>query len=530
MKFVHSASWVFSGLMLAASGVCAQETVDQNISSKAKLAVKNNKSDAKEPAKSDAQASRVSGVVQAKNNTEQVARQRAESETKQQAEIEAREKPLREADELIKNGKSADAYTLLEPLEFERSGEVRFDYLLGIAALDSGKPDKATLAFERVLAVDPNFAGARLDMARAYYQLGDLQRAETEFNAVLKQNPPEAARVTIQKYLDEITAYEQVKQTRIAGYVEGVVGHDSNIASTSTQNQPVASTSPYILFGLVPLGAQFFPGAKLSGAYEGVNAGGEIIHSLNADWGLFAGADLRQHGNMTQKYYDSFSADGRVGLMYGTEQNVYKLSLAGGQFYTANSMRRDSIGANAEWQHAFSPDNQMSAFAQYGQNRAAGSPPTAPGTDARIEGNTDQIIMGGGWVHILAGGAVFASAYIGKELDVAPGGIGGPVNGGRFEGKKGFEGLRIGGQAAITAQLDGFANIGFQSAIYGIANNLIVARRSETTTDLSLGINWHVDKLWTVKPQIAISKKSSNAPIYGFDRTDVSLTIRRDFR
>jgi hypothetical protein len=40
-----------------------------------------------------------------------------------------------------------------------------FDYLLGIAALDSGKPDRATIAFERVLAVNPNFAGARLDLA-----------------------------------------------------------------------------------------------------------------------------------------------------------------------------------------------------------------------------------------------------------------------------------------------------------------------------------------------------------------------------
>ena len=54
---------------------------------------------------------------------------------------------LRHADELIQSGKPADAYALLEPLEFKRAGEVRFDYLLGIAALDSGKSDKATLAF-----------------------------------------------------------------------------------------------------------------------------------------------------------------------------------------------------------------------------------------------------------------------------------------------------------------------------------------------------------------------------------------------
>ena len=53
------------------------------------------------------------------------------------------EMTLREAESLMKAGKPEEAYNLLEPLEFEHSGEVRFDYLIGIAALDSGKPDKA---------------------------------------------------------------------------------------------------------------------------------------------------------------------------------------------------------------------------------------------------------------------------------------------------------------------------------------------------------------------------------------------------
>src|SRR5450759_92543 len=176
MRCASSAFWVLPGLMLAANGVYAQEA-GQN------------------------------------------ARQRAEPEIKKPVEIDASEKPLRDAEALMKAGKPAEAYILLEPLEFDRSGEVRFDYLIGIAALDSGKPDKATLAFERVLAVDPNFAGARLDMARAYYQLGDLPRAKTEFETVAKQNPSEAARVTIQKYLDNIAGQEAWKQTRISGYV-----------------------------------------------------------------------------------------------------------------------------------------------------------------------------------------------------------------------------------------------------------------------------------------------------------------------
>ena len=143
MKLTRPAGLMFSGLMLASSGVYAQKADSQ---------------DASNPAASAAQV-------------------KSEAEARKKADSDAREKILLDADALIKSGKPDEAYSLLEPFEFERSGEVRFDYLLGVAALDSGKPDKATLAFERVLLVDPDFAGARMDMARAYYQLGDLQRA-----------------------------------------------------------------------------------------------------------------------------------------------------------------------------------------------------------------------------------------------------------------------------------------------------------------------------------------------------------------
>lgn len=535
--------WVCCGVFgaLMATGTIAHGAETQPTPDKAKkAAAKKAKPVAKKAAKPSARALQAQREAEARVKAEQEARQRAEAEqqarqraeeaeTRKQAELEAREKPIKDAEEMMKGGKPAEAYALLEPLEFERSGEVRFDYLLGIAALDSGKPDKATLAFERVLAVDPNFAGARLDMARAYYQLGDLPRARTEFEEVLKQNPPEGARITIQKYLDAIAAYEQAKQTRISAYVEGVVGHDSNIANSSTQTFTFAPTSPWS--GLFP-GNQLPPAAKLTGTYEGINAGGEISHNLDTNWGVFAGADLRQHGNMTQTAYDTLGTDGRIGVMYSGEQDTYKLTLTGGQLYTANSMRRDSFGLSAEWQHVFSPTNQASVFAQYGESRAAGVQPTSPTTDARIEGDTDQAVVGAGWVHIMADGkqALFGSIYAGKELDVAPFISPGLPNGGRTDGKKRFEGLRVGGQAAITDQWDGIVSLGWQNADYGNLNNLIMNRRSEQIYDLTAAANWRLDKFWSIKPQVAFSRKNSNISLYSFDRTDVSLTIRRDFR
>lgn len=527
MRFARWVAWMLSGWVFAVSAVHAQASSSQvaihKVGNKTNIAVKHAKSVV--IVKPDVQSSRAA-------QTEQDVHQRAEADARKQAGSALLEKPLQDADAMIKDGRPADAYRLLEPLEFDRAGEVRFDYLLGIAALDSGKPDKATLAFERVLAVDANFAGARLDMARAYYQLGDLPRAKTEFEAVMGQNPPPGASVTILKYLDAITAAEAARQTRMAGYIEGVLGEDSNVNTGTGSSIAVSSLSPglaALITGLTGnLNPQILPSRRADN-YYGFNAGGEISRSLAGNWLIYAGADARQHGNMVQTPYDSTSAEGRVGAMYSEAHNTWKLTLTGGQVYMANAMRRDTLGANAEWQHTFSPVNQMNTFVQYGKNRAAGFPSTAPGSDARTTGNTDLMIAGAGWLHAMADGRklVFASVYTGRELDAVPAYVIQPP-----DGKRRFDGVRVGGQLAVTDQLDGFASLGWQHAVFAKPNAFIVnnAARNEYQYDVTAGANWHLDKLWSVKPQIAVYRKQSNLAIYSYDRTDVSLTLRRDFK
>lgn len=532
MGFAKSVCWCLSCLTLMAAGAYAQDSANREAGSKSVL--KKARSPARKSADKKTNALQVRREAETKAKAEREALERAEAEAQagREAEQAALQKPITDAEELMRNGKPAEAYTLLEPLEFDRAGEVRFDYLLGIAALDSGKPDKATLAFERVLAVDPGFAGARLDMARAYYQLGDLPRAKTEFETVLGQNPPEMAKATIMKYLDAIAAYEEAKRTHITEYIEGTVGHDSNVNTGTGSSIAVSSLSPALaalITGLTGDTNPQIPPSQRADDYYTVNAGGEISRRLGENWLVYAGVDAHQRGNMVQTPYDLASAEGRVGAMYAEDQNAYKLTVTGGQAYLANSMRRDSLGINAEWQHTFSPANQMNVFTMYGTNRAAGFPPTAPGTDARTTGNTDLVIGGAGWQHVMADGkqAVFASAYLGKELDEAPASVVQPP-----DGKRRFEGVRVGGQAALTDQLDWFANLGWQHGVYAKPNAFIVnnGRRDENQYDVNVGANWRLDKLWSVKPQVSMSRKRSNLAIYSYDRTDISLTVRRDFK
>src|SRR5688572_10608072 len=143
---------------------------------------------------------------------------------------------LSRAETLVREGRAAEAYSLLLAREAEAAGDPDFDYWLGVAALESGKPDKASIALERVLLVRPDFVGARLDLARAYFALGDYERATLEFKTVLEQDPPPAARETIERYLRETDFLARSKQRRWTAYLEAAMGYDTNVNNATGSN------------------------------------------------------------------------------------------------------------------------------------------------------------------------------------------------------------------------------------------------------------------------------------------------------
>ena len=500
MEFAKSACWVFSGLILASSGVYAQEVGPKP----RKLAAPESQKEASpkppqltapEPQKSDLG--------------------------------DAREKPLRDAEALMKAGKPAEAYNLLEPLEFDRSGEVRFDYMIGIAALDCGKADKATIAFERVLSVDPNHAGARMDMARAYYQLGDLPRAKIEFDTLAMQNPPEAVRAAIQKYLDAIAAQQAAKKTRYSVYIEGGVGYDDNVNNSTSQLQISVPYFNSAAFTLSPTNR------KTADKYYSVAAGGEISHNLDDNWGLYAGVDVRQRGNSTQTSFNTLNLDGRAGVAFTQGANIFRVgwiagayylgSLVGSQNNVADDYNRNTSGFSADWRHVYSPSNQVSIFAQRGYHRFID-------TAMKIN-NFDQDVYGAGWLHALPDekSLLFGSLFLAKEDDVAPITPTNPA-GGRVDGRKSTQGLRAGGQTPLREDIELFAILGLQSGAFEKVNALFLRKRQDQLFDMSVGANWHWEKSWTLRPQLNYSRNDSNIVIYSYGRTDVSLTVRRDFR
>lgn len=421
---------------------------------------------------------------------------------------------MEQARALLREGKAAAAYALLEPQEFDRAGEVEYDTLLGVAALDGGKPDKATLAFERVLAVDPRAAGARLDMARAYFALGDLPRARQEFDLVAQYSPPPPARLVIDQYRKAIDEREQAKRTVVSSYVEGFAGYDDNITSVvSDFTNAVLNT--YNLSGFQPTGNAIMRGSGILGGAAGI----EMTQRVNDALALTAGADFRHREVLNASKYSSEQLDLRAGANYTVGMDSYRAGITFQDFLQRTEVptaNRNAFGINAEWRHTFGASDQGSLFGLATRQRF----PDIPSNDI------NTVAWGAGWLHLFAGERkplLYASVLNGQDNALNL------LANGADNGKRFLNG-RLYGQISLNDTTDVFTSVGmlYRSDRSAYARSTMVQYGSDHVSDATLGMNWRPARDWTVRPQFTYAENRSNVALSEYRRTEFNVTVRYD--
>lgn len=415
---------------------------------------------------------------------------------------------VKKADALVKAGRADEAYRMLEPYEFQHAGEVDFDYALGIAALDSGRAAKATLAFERVLAVDPNFAGARLDMARAYFQLGDLTRAKAEFTTVLEENPPPLARQVVQRYMKAIAERENAKKTVLTGYLEGTIGHDSNVNNSTSQSQVIVPALGNLVFTLNPTNV------SQADNYGLVTGGADVAREVRPNLALFGGAVARYRSNSSQDKFDYKSAEGHGGFVMTGKSVVFRTTLSAETYYLDQQHNRNTRAVAADARYTLSPTNYATGFTQYARY-------TFPDPSLSVN-DFDQWLVGVGGLRLYREGrsAANATLFTGRENELHT----------RADGNKNIVGLRLGGQFNVRDDIDLIASTGWQQGRYDRQNASFQVTRQDRLSDAVVALVWRINKVWSLRPQVLYISNKSNISIYTYRRTDYSITLRRDFR
>lgn len=409
-----------------------------------------------------------------------------------------------QAEALVRAGRYAEAYQLLEPLEAKLAGDLKFDYLLARSALETGRPSKASFIYERILAVEPNYVGVRLEMGRAYLALRDYARAKFEFETVLRfQTLPPDLREQAQIYARTADAYLADRKTVGYGYVEYGYGYDSNPLS-ATPLQQITSPSGQTIQSLT---------TQRSDHYQALSLGGEALHALSERFSLYAGADARARIYNNLDTGDFQSLDGRFGLGYAEERSNLRLGLIGGTYRQDNTTLRQGYGLAGDWRYLASPRDQLSVSAAATRFRFV--PELFKSNDF-----DNYLAALGSLLSVNDGRGAFGLTVLGGYEDATRD---------RVDGDKRFAGFRLTLQNAFSDQVGGFLLAGAQRGYYSQNNPIFGFKRRDSLYDVTAGVTWSFAPGWSLRPQVVYIKNDSNMALYEYDRTDVSVNLRVDF-
>lgn len=417
----------------------------------------------------------------------------------------ARAALLERARDLIASGKAEEAYRALVDHEDEYIGEIDFDYALGRAALDSGRPDRATLAFTRVLAVDPAHAGASIDMGRAYLVLGNREQARAVLEGLLALDPPASLRERLLTYLAQAGETEE-RRTFISGFVAASAGRDSNV------NAAAANARIFVpLFGVeVELAGR---NVRRADWYAGLSAGIDITHQIDKRYALIGGVDAIQRRNSRESQFDIDAIAGRIGVARIWDRFFARVQLLSARSYVDRRANREVSALALDVSEVPGVATQWSGNAQAGRFRHLPA-------EQRVF-DADFVSAGVGARHVWESGtALFGNLSAGREFDV----------GGNPGGDRRLWSLLLGMEQPLAGGLSLQASAGLQDTAYRRMDDAFLVTRHDRRGEMEIALQYQFNADLRLRLGVRSTRQASNIPIYAYPRQDVGISLRRDFR
>ena len=414
------------------------------------------------------------------------------------------------AENLIRNGDFKAAYQLLEPLESSRAGDIDYDYVFGVAAVESKQATRGAFALERVLAQNPDHKDARAEMAKAHYMLGELEASKSEFNIVLQQNIDVKTKISIEKLLTAIDKTEG-NTTTFNAYLDAGLGHDSNVNS-----------APNVGFVTIAAGVPNFGGLTVplnknaqeqSDEFANVAAGFSVRHPFTKTLAAFGTISGAKRINNSQTNFNTSAVDINAGLQLRLDKNVLTFALQDNHFELDSEKFRRAYGASAQWLHNIDAQNQAGLYAQYSRLDY----------EDNSSRNADRSIIGFNFGHVFSGNlapVLFGSVYTGMEDALE--------RQSNFLNQDIF-GVRTGGQINLSNQWQLFTLLGAELRNNESNDPAFLKKRKDTQYDATIGARFFPAHNWLIKPQLSYTKNDSNIEINEYKRTVMSVNVRKDF-
>lgn len=411
---------------------------------------------------------------------------------------------LQEARQLLQRQDPQAAYALLEPNTGAYSGSEDFNYLLGIAALDSGRPSQAVLALERVLATNPDHTLARAEIARAFLALRETAAARREFQTVARAELPPEVQDTISRYLEIIAQSDKTPAKRWSASLETSVGYDNNVNFGSSLDRWVLDDGQ----ALTPLPSSR---PQKSAFYE-VNGQFQYTAPINGNTDWTIGSQLNQRNNPSQHNSDLGAVEVSSGLVRTQGPNRYSMSIQVQQLYLDDQSFRTAKGVLGQWQRDIDSRTQVGLYGQLFALSFA---------DQSIR-DTRRSVVGATVVRgLLDGGktVLVGNLYGGREAS-------------RHDiGELSFDlfGVRAAASRNLSGKWRGSAGISYEHRAYDGPDGFFGITRRDNQLEIRLGAERSLSERLTLTPQIVYTHNSSSLAPSDFRRTQAVVAARYRF-
>lgn len=400
-------------------------------------------------------------------------------------------------------GRHAEAYALLAAQEDAHIGEVEFDYAFGRAALAAGLPAQATLAFTRVLALQPGHAGAAIDTGRAYLALGNRTQARASFEALLALDPPPAIREQLSALIAQSVASEP--RLILRGHLAATLGHDSNV------NAGTALARVFVpLFGSEVQLAD--ANLRRADRYTALSGALDATLPIDAHLALVGGVEFLQRRNAHESAFDLGGASARLGVAATRAGWIGRAQLLQARAYLDGRATRNTGAALFELTQA-SATAPWSVFAQAGRHRY-------PDAGLRVfDADFVSAGLGRSWP-IGQRTHAYAGYSAGQDAD----------RGGYAGGDRRQNGPRLALEHRLQPRLALIVSAAWQETRYERTDPTFRTVRRDRRGDLEIALQLQLDDFWQVRAGLLESTQRSSLPIHAFTRQDWGISLRRNFR
>lgn len=411
--------------------------------------------------------------------------------------------PLAAQDSGAEQAAAQEAYEALAAQEAERAGDPQFDYQLGVAAANAGRYGEAIIAFQRVLAVQPNNAAARAELARTYALAGDVETAREQFATVVEDpSLPDPVRQRFTGLVKRLDREIDGGGTDVSGFVEARIGYDDNI-NAATDLTTIT----------IPLFAFLGPGTLGAGAvaqedefYE-LNGGVSVVGALSRQDRLYGSVLGTWKDNFSSDIFDQASLTGTAGYAHTfASRDVLSVSLQAQQFWIDGDDYRTAFGVIGQYTHLLGNGDALVGSAQWTRLDF----PTDPLRDA------DRYALGIGYVT-----PILAANLTGGIEDTRD-------SAGDAQSNT-FVGTNVGAEIPVGPRMAVVAGAGFDLRRYHAPDALFLVEREDERFDATLGLKYALTDRFHVQPRATYSRNWSNIPLYDYERWTASVALRFEF-